>query len=242
MTKPRHPVAGRSWIRTNLLHPTRSHGMMPPSHATPGGLMRTIAVTAATLLALTACTAGGGAQAVRSTPSPTATLSPAAIASPTAAAITPACRSKVSDLILENIAGAPVPSERPAQCNGLTDQQWTQVLDEQGKKLLELGGAAASSRATTPAAEPATEAVFKVWGTAKAGASITYGSDSENLEGEGLPMTRTLKVKSDALYLHITAQLQGGGDIHCSVTLGDQTKEGHAQGSYNICSAQINRL
>lgn len=204
--------------------------------------IRTTLVTAVALVALTACTTGGGAQAAKPTPSPTATLNSTVIASPTGTAITPACRSKVFDLLLENISGAPVPSERPTQCNGLTDQQWTEVIDEQGKKILEVGGAIASSRATPPAAEPAAEAVFKVWGTAKAGASITYGSDSENLEGDGLPMTRTLKVKSDALYLHITAQLQGGGDIHCSVTLGSQTKEGHAQGGYNICSAQINRL
>lgn len=205
---------------------------------------RTIVITAVALAALTACTAGGGTQAAKPTPSPTASLSPTAITSPTTTAVTPACRSKVSDLLLENIAGAPVPSERPAQCDGLTDQQWSEVLDEQGKKIIEMGGATTSSTTTTPPAaeQEAAEAVFKVWGTAKAGVSITYGSDSENLEGTGLPMTRTLKVKSDALYLHITAQLQGGGDIHCSVTLGGQAKEGHAQGGYNICSAQINRL
>lgn len=91
----------------------------------------------------------------------------------------------MSDLPLENIAGAPVPSERPAQCSGLTDQRWNQVLDEQGKRILEMGGAPASSRGTTPAAEPATEAVFSVRGTTKAGVSVTYGSDGENLEGEG---------------------------------------------------------
>ncbi|MET9464259.1 hypothetical protein ABZY44_05425 [Streptomyces sp. NPDC006544] len=55
-------------------------------------------------------------------------------------------------------------------------------------------------------------------------------------------MMRTLKIKSDALYHHVTAQLQGGGDIHCSVTIGSETKEGRAQGGYNICSAQINQL
>ncbi|WP_164836360.1 hypothetical protein [Actinacidiphila soli] len=38
----------------------------------------------------------------------------------------------------------------------------------------------------------------------------------------------------------ITAQLQGGGDIHCSVTIDGQTKSGHASGGYNICSAQLN--
>lgn len=240
MTDPRHRrVAGHSCVRTNPLRPAWYPGMMPPTTPPLGGLMRTrtTAVTTAALLSLTACTAGGGAPAVKPTPSPTA------IANPTAAGVTPACRSKVFDLLLKNISGEPVPSERPSECSGLTDQQWREVIDEQGKKILDVGGAIASSKATAPADQPAaTEAVFKVWGTASAGVSITYGSDSENLDGNGLPMTRTLKVKSDALYLHITAQLQGGGDIHCSVTLGSQTKEGQARGGYNICSAQINRL
>lgn len=198
---------------------------------------RTTAVIAAALLALTACTAGEADQAAKPTPSATAT------ASPTSTGITPACRAKVFDLLLENISSGTTPSERPSECAGLTDQQWTEVIDEQGKKILEVGGAIASSNATAPTEEPAvTEVVFKVWGKAPSGTSITYGSDSQNLEGKGLPMNATIKVKSDALYYHITAQLQGGGDIHCSVTLGSETKEGQARGGYNICSAQINRL
>ncbi|MEW2136645.1 hypothetical protein AB0892_08625 [Streptomyces sp. NPDC005409] len=201
--------------------------------------IRTAVITAVALLALTACTAGGGTQAAKPTPSPTATLSPTVVVSPTPVTISPACRSKVSDLLLENISGAPVPSERPTQCHGLTDQQWSEVIDEQGKKLVDVGGAIAGSQATEPAV---TEVVFKVWGKASAGTSITYGSDSQNLDGKGLPMTETLQVKDDALYYHITAQLQGGGDIHCSVTLGSETKEGQARGGYNICSAQINLL
>jgi hypothetical protein len=36
--------------------------------------------------------------------------------------------------------------------------------------------------------------------------------------------------------------LEGGGDIRCSVTIGDETEDGHARGDYNICSAQINTL
>jgi hypothetical protein len=83
-------------------------------------------------------------------------------------------------------------------------------------------------------------AKFKVWGTATSGADITYGTDSDNIQGHGLPLTKTLKVKNDAMYYQITAQLQGGGDIHCSVTIGEKTKSGHAQGGYNICSAQLN--
>lgn len=87
---------------------------------------------------------------------------------------------------------------------------------------------------------PKGRAVFKVWGTAPNGVSVTYGSDSENLDGSGLPMEKTLKVKDDALYYTINAQLQGGGDIQCSVTIDGETKKGRARGEYNICMAQLN--
>ncbi|MEV6792905.1 hypothetical protein AB0M87_13070 [Streptomyces sp. NPDC051320] len=90
---------------------------------------------------------------------------------------------------------------------------------------------------------PDGKAVFKVWGNAPAGAlgpiDITYGSDSENIQGHGVPMTKTLTVDADAMYYNVTAQLQGSGDIHCSVTIDGTTKTGHAQGGYNICSAQL---
>ncbi|MFE2822938.1 hypothetical protein [Streptomyces sp. NPDC059271] len=37
----------------------------------------------------------------------------------------------------------------------------------------------------------------------------------------------------------LTAQLQGSGDIHCSVAVAGNTKKGHASGGYNICNAQL---
>jgi hypothetical protein len=83
-------------------------------------------------------------------------------------------------------------------------------------------------------------AVFKVWGNAANGASITYGRDGTNLQGKGLPMEKELKIEDDALYYQITAQLQGGGAIQCSVTVNGKTKTGRAEGGYNICSAQVN--
>ncbi|MFD7603099.1 MmpS family transport accessory protein [Streptomyces mirabilis] len=100
----------------------------------------------------------------------------------------------------------------------------------------------AAAKATPKKAEPAAPAdkvVFKVWGSAPAGVDITYGSDSDNLQGRGLPMTKTLTLKDDAMYYNVTAQLQGGGDIHCSVTVDGKTKSGHASGGYNICNAQL---
>jgi hypothetical protein len=97
----------------------------------------------------------------------------------------------------------------------------------------------AKPKKAAPAA-PKDKVVFKVWGSAPAGADITYGSDSDNLQGRGLPMTKTLPLKDDSLYYSVTAQLQGGGDVHCSVTVDGKTKTGHASGGYNICSAQLN--
>ncbi|MFF3359537.1 MmpS family transport accessory protein [Streptomyces sp. NPDC002917] len=98
--------------------------------------------------------------------------------------------------------------------------------------------AKAKPKKTEPAA-PADKVVFKVWGSAPSGVDITYGSDSDNLQGRGLPMTKTLTLKDDALYYSVTAQLQGGGDVRCSVTVDGKTKTGHASGGYNICNAQL---
>lgn len=100
--------------------------------------------------------------------------------------------------------------------------------------------------APKPAAKPKPKTVvFKVWGTAPAGAlgplDITYGSDSDNRKGafhNGV-FTATLPLNDNAMYYNVSAQLQGSGDIQCSVTVDGKTKKGHASGSYNICSAQL---
>lgn len=111
--------------------------------------------------------------------------------------------------------------------------------------------AAATPKATkTPTAKPKPEpkkkvVTFKVWGTAPAGAlgglDITYGSDSDNLKGafRNGTFTKTLPLNDDAMYYDVTAQLQGSGDIHCSVTVDGHTKKGHAAGGFNICDAQL---
>ncbi|MEU1277292.1 hypothetical protein [Streptomyces sp. NPDC005805] len=98
----------------------------------------------------------------------------------------------------------------------------------------------AAEKPTEEESAPEGKAVFKVWGSAPAGVDITYGNDGTNLQGTRLPMEKTLTVKDDALYYQVTAQLQGGGDIHCSITIDGKTKTGQAQGGYNICSAQLN--
>lgn len=86
---------------------------------------------------------------------------------------------------------------------------------------------------------------FKVWGTAPAGAlgglDITYGSDTDSRKGTFTngTFTATLPLDNDAMYYNVTAQLQGSGDINCSVTVDGHTKKGHASGGYNICDAQL---
>ncbi|MFF7212590.1 hypothetical protein ACFZAU_18935 [Streptomyces sp. NPDC008238] len=95
------------------------------------------------------------------------------------------------------------------------------------------------------AAKP--EVVFTVWGTAPSGAlgplDITYGSDSDSREGhwKNGRFTTSLPLDGDALYYTVTAQLQGSGDINCSVTIDGHTEKAHAAGGYNICHAQANR-
>jgi len=80
---------------------------------------------------------------------------------------------------------------------------------------------------------------FKVWGEAPSGVDITYGSDTDNRSAKGLPVTKELKFNEDAAFYSVDAQLLGGGDINCSVTVEGKTKKAHASGSYNICSAQL---
>ncbi|MFE2883195.1 hypothetical protein ACUXZZ_37020 [Streptomyces graminifolii] len=87
--------------------------------------------------------------------------------------------------------------------------------------------------------------VFKVWGTAPAGAlgglDIGYGSDSDTRKGtfKDGRFEATLTLDKDAMYYDVHAQLQGSGDINCSVTVDGKTKKGHASGGYNICNAQL---
>ncbi|MER6077580.1 hypothetical protein [Streptomyces sp. NPDC001833] len=87
--------------------------------------------------------------------------------------------------------------------------------------------------------------VFKVWGSAPAGVlgglDITYGSDTDTRKGtfKNGRFEATLPLNKDALYVSVMAQLQGSGDITCSVTVGGKTKNAHASGGYTICHSQL---
>jgi hypothetical protein len=104
---------------------------------------------------------------------------------------------------------------------------------------------AAESEAKTEAPKKKV-VVFKVWGTAPAGAlgplDITYGSDSDTRKGtfKDGKFEASLPLKDDALYYNVMAQLQGSGDINCSITVDGHTEKGHASGGYTICNAQAN--
>ena len=73
-------------------------------------------------------------------------------------------------------------------------------------------------------------------------ADVTYGSDSNNIQGV-VPMNRTLPLDPSAEYYAISAQLNGGGSVTCAVTVNDDgtptTKTGSATGGYNIAQAEI---
>lgn len=107
------------------------------------------------------------------------------------------------------------------------------------------GKAGGHAKSAAPSKAAAKTVVFKVWGTAPAGAlgglDIMYGSDSDTRKGtfKNGTFEATLPLKKDALYYSLTAQLQGSGDVNCSVTVDGHTKKGHASGGYNICDAQL---
>lgn len=162
------------------------------------------------------------------------------------------CSDDVYALLLKEVKGEKTSDYRPESCNGLSDKQWSQTVDKAGDKARAAGADALSSAPAhkpkpTKKAEPKADVVtFKVWGNAPAGAlgglDIMYGSDSDNLQGtfSNGKFTATMPVNDDAMYYFTNAQLQGSGDIHCSVTIEGHTKTGHASGGYNICSAQAN--
>ena len=114
--------------------------------------------------------------------------------------------------------------------NGSTDRSANSSL-----AALANGDAASGTRAG------ATQVTFEVDGDAPNGVDITYGNDTSNYKGS-LPLYKTLTIDSAANYYDVSAQLTGGGNVSCSVTIGDASSSGDAAGGYNICSAQLNNI
>jgi len=108
-------------------------------------------------------------------------------------------------------------------------------------------GATTTSPPTT--APLATTAVFSCTGTAPEGVSITYGTDTSNLNGAStVPWQASLPLPSTAEYANVSAQLQGpDGSIRCTTTVTwssdgrshTVSQSGSAAGDYNIASAQV---
>ena len=129
---------------------------------------------------------------------------------------------------------------------------------------LDAGSSSSTSTSTpsasaSPAARMISETIrwgYKVTGYAPAGADITYGNDSDNRQGYGMPFHATIPGKAGALYQDVTAQLQGSGDITAKVyeiitaRYSDGTSthhrqlvaSAHASGGYNIANAEYTGL
>lgn len=103
--------------------------------------------------------------------------------------------------------------------------------------------AAAAPTTTTTTAPPT--AAFSCSGSAPEGVSITYGADTQNLDGGGsVPWSTSLPIPDQAQYEAVNAQLQGpDGSISCTVTVTQNgqstTQMGEASGNYNIAAAQV---
>jgi hypothetical protein len=169
-----------------------------------------------------------------------------AAAVPSTEAVSKECSDDVYDMLVGQLKGEKLPDSRPDSCDGLTDKQWSQTVDAAGGRARKAAAADIPKATPTKKAEPKKDVVtFKVWGTAPAGVlgglDITYGSDSDSLKGtfRNGTFTATLPLDSEAMYYNVSAQLQGSGDINCSVTVDGKTKKGHASGGYNICDAQL---
>jgi hypothetical protein len=93
--------------------------------------------------------------------------------------------------------------------------------------------AAAKPSPTKPAAQTVT---YSVTGSA---ADVTYGPSGSDFQGS-VPMTKTETLDSNASYYAITAQLQGSGEVSCSIEVnGKVIDHATAEGDYNIADCEI---
>lgn len=148
--------------------------------------------------------------------------------------------------IIAGIAGSGDSDSKSSSSDGVTPAA---SVSESSKPTADSGKPKAVTtpkKTAQPEPKPKAKVVtFKVWGTAPAGAlgplDINYGSDSDSRGGafKNGTFTATLPLDDDALYYNVTAQLQGSGDIQCSVTVDGETKKAHASGDYQICNAQL---
>jgi hypothetical protein len=93
--------------------------------------------------------------------------------------------------------------------------------------------AAAKPSPTKPAAQTVT---YSVTGST---ADVTYGPSGSDFQGS-VPMTKTETLDNNASYYAITAQLQGSGEVSCSIEVnGKVIDHATAEGDYNIADCEI---
>lgn len=111
---------------------------------------RTIVTAALLVASLAACGSSNDSKpaAAPSTSEPAATET----------GISKDCADAVFDLMIDQVNGADTPDSRPDSCANLTDEQWSQAVDEAGDKVLAAGGATGGGADT----QAPTEAEFKV--------------------------------------------------------------------------------
>jgi hypothetical protein len=88
----------------------------------------------------------------------------------------------------------------------------------------------------------AAEATFSVTGTAPSGVHVAYGIGVLKYQGaRRLPLHVIMKIAKNALFADVSAELQGSGNITCTIRIGKASSTAHATGGFSICSAQLNR-
>ena len=85
----------------------------------------------------------------------------------------------------------------------------------------------------------ATEAVMSVTGSAPHGASINYGNDSNTYTSGRVPFHTKLGLDTRAGFYVLFVQLKNGGNVTCTLTIGNATSVGHARGGHKSCLAKL---
>jgi hypothetical protein len=107
-----------------------------------------------------------------------------------------------------------------------------------GIAAIVIGSAAGHHRTAAGAAASGQTVTFTVTGTAVA--QVTYGPAGTQISGS-VPMNVTAPL-GDPAYYSLSAQLQGGGEVSCSIAVdGTVISSGTADGGYNIAVCEISQ-
>jgi hypothetical protein len=131
----------------------------------------------------------------------------------------------------------PAPVAAPAAAVTHTASPASTVLAKTKTKTKAKPAAKSQVAAKASPRKPAAQTItYTVTGTA--GTQVTYGPAGTELTG-AVPMKITGKL-GDPAYYSVTAQLQGGGEVACSIAVdGKVISRGTATGGYNIAMCEI---